>query len=211
MVGMPPMLPPNDLLSVLREPKQFLLDLILHPEEVRDALRRMTHSFLAMLRDLAEVIHRHFEGMHHHYPLWGRQVCGVQSDVSCMLSGEMFEEFIVPELEEITGTLGPAIYHLDGPEAIRHLDRICDIPGIRVIQWVPGAAHEQGFEHWPQVFHKAQERGKAIYLPVAPEQLETAIREFRPELTFIACGASSLADARQLLEKAEAWTARYWP
>lgn len=210
IVGVPPTLPPNDLLSVLREPKRFLLDLVLEPERVQDALQRMTRSYLRQQEALREIMHRHFAGAQHHYPIWGPRLTTLQSDVSCMLSGAMFERFIVPELEAITAALGPATYHLDGPDAIRHLERLCDLPGIRIIQWVPGAGQPGSYEHWPQVFKYAQSRGKAIFLPVGPGQVEQAIREFRPDLTFMACSTGSYEEACRLLENAERWTAEYW-
>jgi hypothetical protein len=210
MVGIPATLPPNDLLSVLREPRRFLLDLVLEPDRVRDALARMTRSYLRQHRELTQVVQRQYQGLCHHYPCWGPQVVSFQSDVSCMLSGAMFEEFIVPELETISAELGPAIYHLDGPDAIRHLPRLCDIPGIRMIQWVPGAGQPGSFEHWPQVFEYAQQRGKAILLPIGPQQLELAIKTFRPDLTFMMCGAASYDDACRLIEDAERYTKEYW-
>lgn len=210
MVGMPPLLPPNDLLSVLRHTNDFLMDLVLRPEKITGALQRMTQSYLKMFETLSEIIHRHFTGMHHHYPVWGPQTCTVQSDVSCTLSPAMFEEFVVPELELITARFGPAIYHLDGPDAIGHLPRICAIPGIRMIQWVPGAGQPGGFEHWLHIFKTAQEHDCCIYLPVAVEQIEAAIREFRPERTFMLCAAADADEAQSILENAQKWTEKYW-
>ena len=211
-VGLPPMLPPNDLLSVLREPNAFLMDLVDAPELVLEALGHMTANLLRMHEELCSIIHAQFEGIHHHYPVWcPDSLITMQSDVSCMLSPPMFEEFIVPELEQMSQTAGRAIYHLDGPGAIKHLDRVLDLYHLRMLQWVPGAGQPGGFEHWMRIFKRAQEKGKMIYLPCAPSQLETAIREFRPELTFLLLGeVGGFEEADELLANAEKWTAQYW-
>jgi len=211
LVGIPPILPPNDLLSMLREVNRFLLDLIEHPDEIKHALRVMTANWLKMFDALADLAAERFVGLHHHYPVWHPQrICVTQSDVSCMISPATFEEFIVPELEEMTQAAGPAIYHLDGPDAIRHLDRVLDLPGVAMLQWVPGAGRPGGFEHWMSLFKRAQERGKKIFLPVSLARLETAIREFVPEQTFMVCHAPDLASAYEALAQAEAWTREYW-
>jgi hypothetical protein len=36
------------------------------------------------------------------------------------------------------------LYHLDGPQALRYLDRLLEIPAVHAIQWVPGA----GRDYW---------------------------------------------------------------
>jgi len=211
-VGLPPLLTPNDLLSVLREPKTFLTDLVDEPDLVKSALQQMTLNMLRMYEALCAIIHRRFEGIHHHYPVWCPEpLITVQSDVSCMLSPAMFEEFIIPELETLSSTVGRAIYHLDGPDAVKHLDRVLDLPHLSMLQWVPGAGQPGGFEHWMHIFKRAQEKGKRIYLPCAPSQLQTAIREFRPELTFVLMGeVASIEEAQKLMRDAERWTREYW-
>ena len=211
-VGAPPMLPPNDLLSVLRGPREFLFDLVDEPERIKHALSCMTDNYLPMYDALVEIIHTKYEGIHHHYPIWCPEpLITTQSDISCALSPAMFEEFIIPELERITAHAGRGIYHLDGPDAVKHLDRVLELPHVRMLQWVPGAGQPGGFEHWMRIFKRAQEKGKAIYLPCGVGQLETAIREFRPELTFLICGeVESFEEADTVLRNAEKWTARYW-
>ena len=211
-VGMPPLLTPNDLLSVLRGPREFLFDLVDEPDRIKHALARMTDNYTAMYNHLAQIIHRRYEGIHHHYPVWCPDpLISVQSDISCALSPAMFQEFIIPELETLTEHAGRAIYHLDGPGAIRHLDRILELPHLSMLQWVPGAGQPGGFDHWLDLFRRAQAKGKAILLPCGVGGLEMAIREFRPELTFLVCGeVGSFEEAETILGNARKWTAKYW-
>jgi len=53
----------------------------------------------------------------------------------------MFKEFVFPYLQEQCSRLGFTLYHLIGPEAIRHLDQLLKIPELTAIQWVPGAGN----------------------------------------------------------------------
>ena len=210
-VGIPPYLPPNDLLSLLRGNVRFLMDLYDHPDAIKAALTAMAECWLAMYAEYEALIHSRFEGSFLHYPVWCPGRLGtLQSDVSCMVSSEAFETFIVPELERISGTLDYTIYHLDGVDAIRHLDRVLEIPGISMLQWVPGAGKPGGFRHSMPIFKRAQQKDRAIYLPVAAADLEFAIREFRPEKTAILISARAPAEARDLLKQATVWTQQYW-
>jgi hypothetical protein len=61
----------------------------------------------------------------------------IQSDISCMLSPLMFVEFEVASLRDQAGHYDAVAYHLDGPGAIKHMETICTIPGIKAIQYVP--------------------------------------------------------------------------
>ena len=48
-------------------------------------------------------------------------------DFSCMISTQMYEELVVGELLEELDFLDASIYHLDGPDALKHLDRLLAI------------------------------------------------------------------------------------
>jgi len=122
------------------------------------------------------------------------------------MSGAMFEEFIVPELEEITGTLGPAIYHLDGPDAIRHLDRLCDIPGIRMIQWVPGAGKPGcGSEvHFP-LYRKVRKAGKGLVLGVDQHRIQPICKELGAAGVLFQTSCRTAQRATDLLAESCKW------
>ncbi|MDI9585007.1 MAG: hypothetical protein QM473_12355 [Acidobacteriota bacterium] len=211
-VGTPPMLTPNDLLSVLCDPCRFLLALSDYQDEVSYSLETMTTAFIGMFDEITAMCATAFEGTHHHYPVWSPDpLVTVQSDISCTLSPAMFDRFVIPELERITAHTGRGIYHLDGPDAVKHLDRVLDLPHLSMLQWVPGAGQPGGFQHWMHIFKRAQEKGKAIFLPCGVGELEVAVREFRPDLTFLYCGqVDSMAQAEEVLGNLENWTKEYW-
>ena len=78
--------------------------------------------------------HEYWYGTAGWMPFWAPQPYGItQSDVSCMLSGEMFDRFIVPELDVYGQEHGALWYHLDGGDARQHLRRLLSLPYLRVV------------------------------------------------------------------------------
>jgi hypothetical protein len=210
-LGMGLILPPNDLLALLREPQRFQMDLVEHPEEVKRALAIMRRNYIRMQRELDAIRLRRLEGYGCHWAVWSREPMGhMQSDLSCMISPRMFDEFIMPEVEQLAGAVTNCFYHLDGPGAIRHLERICSVPNIKCVQWVPGAGQPGGALPWLDLYKRIQAMGKAVYAGVGAQELETVIRELDPRKLLIQTGARSKADGEDLLKKAVEWTAKYW-
>ena len=111
----------------------------------------------------------------------------VQCDFSAMISPEMFDKFIMPELRYITENIPRSIYHLDGVDAIRHLDSILKIESLNAIQWVPGAGNpDAGDEQWFELYHKIQSAGKGLVLyGIEPEALENVVKKLSPKGLFV--------------------------
>jgi hypothetical protein len=213
-VGFPPTMhtAPNDMLAQMRGVNRFLVDLVEHPDEVTAALTAIRANFGRMYDDLWDLIHSYgYEGYGNWWPIWCPDRLGVfQSDISCMISADMFERFIVPELEDNCALVEHACYHLDGPGAIRHVERVCDIPGIHTIQWVPGAGQAPGALQWMDLFRRVQAKGRSVLLGCQPGEVETLIRELDPRKVLIGTGVGSVEEGRRLLDDAVRWTAKYW-
>ncbi|MHA1883965.1 MAG: hypothetical protein ACW96S_02840, partial [Promethearchaeota archaeon] len=72
--------------------------------------------------------------------------------------------------------------HLDGPNALLHLDDLLAIPELTGIQWVPGDGREpMGHEKWYPIYKKIQAAGKNIVNTVTPSRLSTLYRKFDPK------------------------------
>ena len=126
-VGLPPVLMPNDLLPMFRGVDNFLLDLVMEPDRVLDTLAIMQDNFIRMWNEL-DAMRDRSTGYGNWWPIWcPERLRIVQSDVSCMISEQMFERFILPELQALSEDVDHLFYHLDGPDAVRHLDMICSV------------------------------------------------------------------------------------
>lgn len=126
----------------------------------------------------------------------------VSCDFSCMVSREMYEELIVGEVEQEVLYLDGSIYHLDGPDALKHLDRILQIPKLNGVQWVYGAGNPTA-SYWIPEIRKIQAAGKCVDIHVEPEELERMLKELPPEGLLYHISARSEQEARDLLKMTE--------
>jgi len=81
-----------------------------------------------------------------------------------------------------------SFYHLDGPDALNHIDDILAIDSINGVQWVPGAGGElRCSDAWMAVYKKIQAAGKNIYIDFfeLPEKLAHFYKELDPKGLYI--------------------------
>jgi hypothetical protein len=202
LTGFPNIQQPNDHLPLLRGTQRFLMDLIEHPTEIKRALRRLLDNWYVIYERVAELT-AHQEGSSGWLGLWcpWPRSLTLQSDVSCMMSPAMFEEFVAPELEELCEWLEGPTYHLDGPGALQHLDRLLALKRLHAIQWTPGTGTPGGL-YWLELYQRIQAGGKGVVISLPYEEVERAVQELVPEKTFILTGAPSIDAAEALLERA---------
>ena len=69
------------------------------------------------------------------------------------------------------------LYHLDGPQAIKHMDALMEIDGIDALQWTSGDAGPDGtLPDWDVIYDKAIAAGKSIWVKVYSGEFEDWIR-----------------------------------
>ena len=211
-VGAPAILPAHDLLSMHLGTENFLLALIDHPEWMRQAIEDGARELLAVRRELGRRLaaqHEFWYGNAGWMP-FGPPVpyLGTQSDVSCMLSPDLFEQFVLPELELVGREYGAACYHLDGSDALQHLPRLLSLPYIRVIQYVPRPTEPpNGMAHL-KMYRQIQAAGRIVHVQVPKDQIEPLCRALDPRLLLLEASwtCATIDEARQLLEAAKRWT-----
>ena len=171
-----------DGIAAFRDPEQLCLDLIECPGQVKALCERITEEFLQVYDYYNEKLSA--AGMPS--TSWANAICRgkmlvAQSDFSGLISEAMFEEVFVPSLVRECRHVDRTIYHLDGPGALRHLDRLLDIPEIHAIQWVAGAGHDYWADNI-EVFQRIQNKGRALQIgPVPCEDLGHLFEVLRPE------------------------------
>jgi len=117
---------------------------------------------------------------------------------------------IAPEIQTLARHLDNVSYHLDGPDAVKHLDIILDIPEIDAIQWVPGVPRQGTGSAipWILMLRKVQKKKKSPYIYASePRRVERLISELSPEGLLICTSCDSEEEARCLVKKVERWTA----
>jgi len=160
-IGLPDFGGVMDIVSSLRDANPFLLDLCLEPETVQDACTNIHEQFFRAYRMFLDVLD---ESRIPGYTCWATMLSQkpyfvLQNDFSAMISPAMYEEFYLPILRRECRMIPRTIYHLDGPDAVRHLDLILTVPELDGVQWINGAG-APGLDQWPDIYRKIHAAGK---------------------------------------------------
>lgn len=95
-----------------------------------------------------------------------------------------------------------SIYHLDGPDAIKHLDMILEVKELNAIQWVPGAGKPPA-RAWTAMLKKIQQAGKSVYIHSPARDVEGILEELSPRGLMI-----NVEDVFESVSEAEAFIER---
>jgi len=196
-----------DAVSSLRGQSKLCLDLYDHPEEVKAAVRQALAAGMHAYEVYYDVVEWEKYGSSSAWlPAWGPGRANVvQCDYIAFVSPKMMEEFVLDSLIEEMRSLDWSVYHLDGPDATRHLDLLLDIPELNAIQWVPGAGAEP-MTRWIPLLKRIQAGGKSLHLWVWPHEIQTLMEELQPEGLLLNTHVTSELEARHLLDKVAQWT-----
>jgi hypothetical protein len=206
MLHVPDILEGLDVLAAMRGTGALLTDLMDRPEWVRACNRPLTDMYFRYYDIIYDLIRDEVGGSCSWCWAPGRSA-KLQCDFSAMISPEMFGEFMVPVLVEMTERLSYSMYHWDGPGAIPHLDHLVSIPRLGMIQWTPGDGVEPIYDkRWWPLYHKALDAGKSMMLidgygDMGTEQLGVLKREFGTKLNrcMICMSAKTVEDGEKLL------------
>jgi len=191
-----------DSLAVLRgSPQQVCLDLIDNPEGVKKAMKLLWKAMHKVYKESFQIIKKYQEGNSSWINLWfpGKGY-PVQNDFTALISTSMYREFFLEELSNEINYLDYSIYHLDGPDALKHLDTILEISRLNAVQWVPGAGMtREGVARWIPVYRKIQAKRKAIQVFCRPDEVDFVLENLQPEGLLIFTSCSSEKEAKELL------------
>lgn len=189
-----------DCLAAVRGPQNLCMDLVDCPDMIAVAMDRVRRTYRPIYNELYVASGQDKTGTSSWLPFYceGKFAC-IQCDFICMISPELARRFLYPALEEEAEFLDHCCYHLDGPDALVHLDDILAIKQIDAIQWVPGAGNAPHIE-WMELLKRIQDAGKALYVGASVDEVQVYHKELRPEKVFYDVRAASQAEAEELLD-----------
>ena len=201
-----------DGLSAIRGPERLLIDLLENPVAIRRAMRDMTELFKWVVDIVSGIILPAGQGTTNWTAGWSgeRFLCIGQNDFTCMISPEMFDEFCLPDIVETTNYVDRSLYHLDGPDAIRHLPRLLSIDALDCIQWIHGSGQPPS-SRWLPLLKQIQNAGKSVQVYYGPthgdeadsvEELEILCSELDPRRLFFWATVGSVGEAEALMKTA---------
>ncbi len=158
-----------DVLASMRGAEDLLMDLLDDPDTVGRVVERITQQWLKAYDYLYEIIRPVGRGTTPWAAIWSAQRCYMlQCDFSYMISPDLFERFVAPDLTTCCDRLEHGFYHLDGPGQLPHVDLLLGIERLRGIQWIPGAGNPEP-EHWLDLLRRIRDAGKLCQLYVSAQ------------------------------------------
>lgn len=166
-----------DILASLRGTQNLLFDLVDAPEQVERLTQQITQLWLRYFNELEQSLSPAQHGRCCWAPPWSpARGYMLQSDFCYMISPEMFERFVLPDLVTCCDNLDYPFYHMDGKGQLVHLDKLLSIEKLRGIQWQPGDGQPLA-DDWLDVLRRIREGGKLCQVFVTLEGALTITRE----------------------------------
>ncbi len=194
-----------DCVAAWRDPQQLCLDVLLEPEQVKEALTIANTEF--------QLVFDHFDSMIKEQDQLSATWMGIPSfgkmhipscDVAAMLSQEHFDEFVLPNLKAEVKPMGHNIFHVDGKGVGKNIERILDIPEINAIQWVQGEGVDRPIMQWLPFIKKCQVASKSVVVDLHLDELEEFIGRMDPRGLYL-CIAASQDIQRDIVKRVEKW------
>ncbi len=187
----------------LRGAENTCMDLFDNPEAVVKMANRLSEAYAMQIKALQDIINVNHNGSINWSGIWNEDTWYISScDLICMISPEMFENYVAPLIEKETKMLqGRTIFHLDGPGALKHLDTLLEMPDLAGIQWVYGAGQPSA-KHWLPVLKKIQDKHKLIQVAVERDDIDVLCENLKPEGLYLICNFTPTEEeAHAILQK----------
>jgi hypothetical protein len=188
------------LAAALRDPQQLAIDMLDCPEQVHKLVDLVSPMWFDVFQGSYDITKHTQTGTTTWLPAWspGRWY-PVSCDFSCMISCELFNEFVLPDIAAQVAWLDNSIYHLDGPGAVRHLEALLGLEKLNGIQWVPGAG-SAGMLSWLPLLRQVQAAGKLLHLSVKPAEVEPLLDELKHAGLMLCTWCASQDEAEDLVK-----------
>lgn len=204
-VSMPDISGNLDALAHLRGTVPLLEDLYDDPEHVKKNLGIIQDVWYRVNNEVYEITKDNNEGGScigwMNTWAYGKHT-QMQSDISVMLSPEMFEEFVMPELKAQSEWIDHPLYHFDGVEQTRHLDMLLSLEKLETIQWTCVEGQPSPLEYIP-VLKKIQKAGKRLFIILKPNEVEHILTELSSKGLYLKVRAESEDEADAILKLVE--------
>jgi 5-methyltetrahydrofolate--homocysteine methyltransferase len=194
-----------DVVASLRGSRKLLIDLVRNPEDVKSLSYKIIEWWHFCYDELNRIIWRSMEGTSAWMNIWcPERWYPIQCDFAFMLSPKLFNEFVIPHVEEQCERLDRVIYHLDGPGQIPHLNSLLNVEELDGIQWVPGAGEELkgddcGSPKWISLYRKILEAGKLLVLNTPRDKVIPLLKTLPSKKILIQTFCVSEIDAEKLI------------
>ena len=191
----------GDTISGLYGTENMLMDMYDEPDLLKKVMRRIMAIWAEQFESVSKIIKKSGNsGGIGWAGVWAPGMTfPIQEDMAYMLSPDMFKEFCLEHIVNMTELMDYPFFHLDGIGMIPHLDYILDISKLKVIQWQPGAGKE-GLKQWYPLIERILKAGKSVQLYARAEEVDDAVKHLGSRgLLFIITNANN-ENARAIMK-----------
>lgn len=162
--GCPDLVEGIDTLSGLRGVAPVMEQILMDPEALLRDLQAVNDAWFDVFEQIYQVINMDGEMAFCYFSLWAPgRMAKLQCDASVMIGPEHFRRFVVPFIDEQCRWLDYSMYHLDGVQAIHHLQALLEIEELDAVQWTPGVGQPQGGDPaWFDLYRQVRAAGKSV-------------------------------------------------
>ncbi len=201
-VGIPDLCEHLDVLASLFDTQNLLINMFDCEDDIIRLSKEVQECWFKVY-DMHYKLVKEADGFCNYGPfqlLGAGRTAKLQCDMSAMIGRDMFDTFVLPFLQEQTEWLDNSLYHLDGPDALKHLDSILSLKELSALQWTPGAGNcDGGDEQWDFIYEKALNAGKSVYALVSAKNIRRFKNKFGSRGILMMTSAANKAEADEII------------
>ncbi len=213
-VSLPDMVENIDVLAAMRDTQVLMMDLIERPAWVEKSLEEINQAYFECFDLYYSRLQADGGNMFSSFRLWGPgKTAKLQADLIVMISREMFKRFVVPPLQRQCQWLDYSMYHLDGDDALQHMDALLAIDELDAIEWTPiGCSGKvlgkpmSGNPYYYPLYKQIKKAGKAVQaVAIKPQEVIPLLDAVGPEGMMVMVDWTDVDTAEKLAAKLESY------
>jgi len=190
----------SDVIANMWGSEHTLLAMAERPETIKTIAQRLVDISKRLYDEVDAITAPCQDGSFDWISLWAPgRMWTLQSDLCCMISPAMFEDYVLEELRQEAEHVDYSFYHLDGPGAVQHLDALLSIKALDGIQWVPGAGASQDPLDWIDLFLRVQKAGKKLQINCPPDRISELLDTISKQGVCLVISCSDQDSAEEVL------------
>lgn len=206
-VAMPDNCGTLDAIGHLYGTQNVLIDMLYEPEKLVNAIQTLNEAWIRTSETFYQAAYDQNQGSAHawmHLLAPGR-MNHMQCDMSVMFSPEMYERFVIPELEKQMEWLEYPVYHFDGIEQERHLSMLLNLKKLKAIQWTYVAGQPSPSCYLP-VLQRIQSTGKCLIIMAPPGDIPILLDSLSAKGLYLHTETGTVDEAKAIIRYAERYS-----
>ncbi|GKX28225.1 hypothetical protein SH1V18_07050 [Vallitalea longa] len=203
-VGMPDSCGTIDAIAHLYGSSKVLMDMAMNPQALKDVIKVINKGWAISNEKFYQISKEVNCGGAHawmHVLAPGR-VAQMQCDLSVMISADMYEEFVLPELQQQIKWIDYPVYHFDGIEQTKHLKYILSLDKLKAIQWTH-VAGQLSASHYIDTLKQIQNAGKSLIIMSPKSDVKPLLENLSAKGLYIHTEAENEQEAKDIVKYVE--------